>query len=246
MSSECSTSRQVEQSLDFCQARAVKREAERSVRRPVQERSRQRREALLDATARLLDSHGWDALTTNAVAREAGASVGALYEYFPHREALLAGLLARHGERLGAAVDEALAQAQGDLGRGADAVVTAFARVWASEPGYRAAWLGAQSSPVLAETGAAWSRAFTQRVAHALAPFLPHAKRRDVTIVASTAVHLVSGLLLAAMTGPPAHRSGLVRETQVALRAYLAARLPGGASATLAGLPPSPTPRRDR
>ena len=50
---------------------------------PKQARAHQRREAILDATAQLLDRVGFAATSTNAVAREVGASIGTVYEYFP-------------------------------------------------------------------------------------------------------------------------------------------------------------------
>lgn len=51
------------------------------------------------ATARILVRDGYDALTTNRVAQEAGASVGSLYQYFASKEALVAALLDQHVER---------------------------------------------------------------------------------------------------------------------------------------------------
>lgn len=62
-------------------------------KRPRQARSKLLVDSLLEATARILRADGWDALTTNRVAREAGVSVGSLYQYFPNKEALVAGLL---------------------------------------------------------------------------------------------------------------------------------------------------------
>jgi AcrR family transcriptional regulator len=62
-------------------------------KQPRQERSRALVGALLEATARILVQDGWDALTTNRVAREAGVSVGSLYQYFPGRDALVRALL---------------------------------------------------------------------------------------------------------------------------------------------------------
>jgi AcrR family transcriptional regulator len=58
-------------------------------RKPVQQRSRQRREQILQVTAKLLDRVGFDDLTTTLVAREMGISVGSLYHYFPHKQAIL-------------------------------------------------------------------------------------------------------------------------------------------------------------
>lgn len=48
---------------------------------------------LLDATARVLEADGWNALSTNRVAKVAGVGIGTLYRYFPNREALGRGLV---------------------------------------------------------------------------------------------------------------------------------------------------------
>jgi AcrR family transcriptional regulator len=58
-------------------------------RQPVQQRSRQRREEILKTTAALLERVGFDDLTTTLVAKELGISVGSLYHYFPHKQAIL-------------------------------------------------------------------------------------------------------------------------------------------------------------
>jgi len=47
-------------------------------------------EALIQATARILEQDGREALTTNRLAQVAGVSVGSLYQYFPNKESLLA------------------------------------------------------------------------------------------------------------------------------------------------------------
>lgn len=76
---------------------------------PQQGRSRATFDALLDATARILEDHGYEALTTNAVAERAGASIGTLYEYFPDRETLVALLVDREARRVLAALEASMA-----------------------------------------------------------------------------------------------------------------------------------------
>ncbi|MDP2271615.1 MAG: TetR/AcrR family transcriptional regulator [Archangium sp.] len=75
--------------------------ASRPRKAPTQERSRQLVEALMQATARILEREGWDALTTNRVASEAGVSVGSLYQYFPNRDALVSALVEGWAEDMG-------------------------------------------------------------------------------------------------------------------------------------------------
>jgi AcrR family transcriptional regulator len=64
--------------------------------------------AMLDATARLLEASGFAALTTNHVAERAGVSIGSLYEYFPDKETLVAELARR-------TIRELLAEVTGGL-----------------------------------------------------------------------------------------------------------------------------------
>ena len=67
-------------------------------RRPVQQRSQERYERILDACAGLLDEAGVNALTTKAVAQRAQVPIGTLYQFFAGKESLLAALAARNLE----------------------------------------------------------------------------------------------------------------------------------------------------
>ncbi|WP_339692938.1 helix-turn-helix domain-containing protein [Celeribacter baekdonensis] len=60
---------------------------------PRQARSKATVHAILEAAARILETQGVDAVTTNAVADRAGVSVGSLYQYFPSKEAIFAELI---------------------------------------------------------------------------------------------------------------------------------------------------------
>ncbi|MET0594594.1 MAG: TetR/AcrR family transcriptional regulator [Polyangiaceae bacterium] len=51
--------------------------------------------AILDATVRVLLTRGYEGCTTNLVAEIAGVGIGSLYEYFPHKEALVAAVVER-------------------------------------------------------------------------------------------------------------------------------------------------------
>lgn len=69
-------------------------------RRPKQRRSERRVERLLDAAAHLFAERGFERTTTNAVAEQAGVSIGTLYQYFPNKAALLQALNERSLVRL--------------------------------------------------------------------------------------------------------------------------------------------------
>lgn len=62
---------------------------------PRQDRSRRTKDSILDGAGKLFLEHGYDAVNTNAIAREAGLSIGSLYRYFPDKKAVLTALVER-------------------------------------------------------------------------------------------------------------------------------------------------------
>ena len=66
-------------------------------------------EAIYHATIQVLLKQGADRLTTVHVAQRAGVSVGTLYQYFPHKQALLFAVLERHMLLSAKAVEDACA-----------------------------------------------------------------------------------------------------------------------------------------
>ncbi len=65
---------------------------------PRQSRSSTLVDDILEAAARVLVEQGFEAMTTNMVAERAGVSVGSLYQYFPHKAALVAELIERRAD----------------------------------------------------------------------------------------------------------------------------------------------------
>ncbi len=61
-------------------------------RTPQQERGERRLKQLLEAAAEVMAEVGYDAATMTEIAERADASIGALYQYFPNKEALVLAL----------------------------------------------------------------------------------------------------------------------------------------------------------
>lgn len=78
----------------------LKKSALKARKKPTQERSRETVQAILQATARILVTEGYDGASTNRVAEAAGVSVGSLYQYFPNKASLVAALLDQHARQL--------------------------------------------------------------------------------------------------------------------------------------------------
>ena len=67
---------------------------------PVQQRSRDTFEALVEACTRLLPEQGYAGTTTNHIAERAGVGIASLYEYFPGKDAIVAQVAERLVERV--------------------------------------------------------------------------------------------------------------------------------------------------
>lgn len=76
-------------------------------KQPVQPRALATVEAILSAAAGILETEGPTRLTTNAVAAQAGVSIGSLYQYFPNKQALTAALIERSSGSLEKSVVQA-------------------------------------------------------------------------------------------------------------------------------------------
>jgi AcrR family transcriptional regulator len=91
--------------------RATRRTSGSSIgarKQPRQARSKQLVDAVLQAAAEVFAEHGYARANTNRIAERAGVSVGSLYQYFPNKDSLLAGLLAQHHADVARVVDGAL------------------------------------------------------------------------------------------------------------------------------------------
>jgi AcrR family transcriptional regulator len=105
-------------------------------KQPRQARSRATVTAILDATTRILDREGPDAATTTRVAEVAGISIGTLYQYFSHRDAILDALQDREFERAMELMQQVLAA--GAIGPGRDVarrVIEGLLKLYAAAPG---------------------------------------------------------------------------------------------------------------
>src|SRR5882757_7832081 len=110
-------------------------------RRPMQRRSVERFERMLDACAELLDEVGYDELTTSEVARRAGVPIGTLYQFFDGKLALTRALARRNLDVFLDRLHARFAAAQAPLATWADAasvVVAEFVAMKREFPGFAA------------------------------------------------------------------------------------------------------------
>jgi len=109
----------------------------RARKQPQQPRAKETVRAILEATARILDRESLDAATTTRIAEVAGVSIGSLYQYFSHRDAILEALQDREFERTITVMQAVFAD--GNLDQAPVETVTAalrgLAQLYAQSPG---------------------------------------------------------------------------------------------------------------
>jgi AcrR family transcriptional regulator len=74
-------------------------------RAPVQTRSQQTVQRVLDAASALLPRVSLEEITTTRIAAEAGLSIGALYRFFPDKQSIIDAIAVRHVEQFKAELE---------------------------------------------------------------------------------------------------------------------------------------------
>lgn len=96
-------------------------------RRPRQARATATLDAIFEATIQVLIAVGPNRLTTTRVAERAGVSVGTMYQYFPHKQALFYALNERYLDALAERVEGTCRAMQGaPIGQMVEALVATY------------------------------------------------------------------------------------------------------------------------
>jgi len=198
---------------------------------PRQARARATAEALVEAAARILETEGRAALTTNRIAERAGASVGSLYQYFSNREAIVAALAARERAALLAEV-RAAAAAGGAPRATLSAMLEAALRHQFARPRLALALEALEQEVDQREDAADLAQALEAEVlaaVRALAPAAPPEAARD-------ALALARGLIDAAARAGETDPAPLRPRLEAAVVGYLTwPRAPSAAADQTAG-----------
>jgi len=138
----------------------VEGEAAPPRRAPVQVRSQQTVQRVLDAASALLQRISLEEVTTTRIADEAGLSVGALYRFFPDKQSIIDAIAVRHVENFKSEVELRLVKLvvrdvagfrKFDPARVLDAVVDAYIVYLDAHPDFRTISFGRHISPATKE-----------------------------------------------------------------------------------------------
>ena len=199
-------------------------------KRPTQARGEARVQRILLAAAEVVEEVGYDAATTNMIARRARCSIGSLYQFFPNKASLLHALALQYTDEMRQLLGRVVTEVMGphtrpmDWREGVGQLVEAFARFHLGRAGFRAVWFGGLLSADLIASAIQCGRDIARGVEpllEALAPQLPPARR---LLIARGATELVGGLLILATErreDDPGWADRVVREAKRACVAYL-------------------------
>jgi AcrR family transcriptional regulator len=179
--------------------------------RPVQERARRKIDAILDATAFLLQKHGVEAVSTTAIAEQAGIPPATVYHYFDNRLAVFAALAKRIIADVDAGLTEVLVEQLMAPVPDWRAVLEGLFTAYAQAPGYVAVLGALRAEPALQEL----VHESNQRIADVLAGML--AQRTSLPLERSSRIAWIMSecaetVLQAALMADEAEAAALLDE----------------------------------
>ncbi len=126
-------------------------------RKPSQDRSRARRQAILDATVALLKRDGYDAVSVREIARTVGIPISSVYQYFPNKMSIGKSLANHYMAKLGAILVSGWQQVDKSGSREAlikrvlERIIDDYYQFYKSEPAMIALWSATQGVKELRE-----------------------------------------------------------------------------------------------
>jgi AcrR family transcriptional regulator len=193
-------------------------------RRPSQERSRDRVERILDATAALLGDTPVEKITTAAIAELAGVPIGSVYQYFPNKLAVLAELARRVMEQVDLKTASLIAEDFGVLpwDQAIDRAIDATMQGYAEQPGYAQLLLSIRPTPEFrAITDESNERVAAMLALHpALQAVIPADRIQLVTRAAIQAANSLQDWALS--EDDPELTNQIISEMKTLLKGYLA------------------------
>ncbi len=78
---------------DLSEIKSKKKKTKIQVKAPTQERSRHTVSTILEACSRILIHEGFFGVTTDKIAKEAGVSIGSLYQFFGNKESVVSAVI---------------------------------------------------------------------------------------------------------------------------------------------------------
>ena len=194
-------------------------------RQPVQARSRETVERILDAAAALIEEGGVNAVTTRAIAGRADITAPSLYRFFADREQVLDALIEQHLGRLSAFLAEAeTGWTPRSLPEFVERELGWYAAYFQANRNAARLWLDGRVSPTVRAEVLRYNRRTARRL-HGVAAAAGLAPPQTELLVFVMVVELGDRILDLAFRERRDPDPDMIRQGRIALTAYLAAAL---------------------
>ncbi|MDX8540981.1 TetR/AcrR family transcriptional regulator [Mesorhizobium abyssinicae] len=171
-------------------------------RRPKQERSRERIDAILSTTMRLIGEKGIDAVTMKEVGALAGGPIATVYHYFPNKSAILAMLYERFAEESRARFGAIIAGIRGvdEVTSAADRLLDDYYSRVAADPAIQDLQNAIQADKALQNLDIAETRQQAKMFCDHVGPMLEPERREAFGRVVFLVFQLAGGVVRLALT----------------------------------------------
>ncbi len=189
---------------------------------PRQERAEQRVAELLESAAAELTEVGYEAATMKAIAIRAGASIGAAYQYFPNKQALVSTLRQQYAiemEKRWARLEETTA------GRSVRERTDGFVDMMVLFLDEHPAYIAILDAPADSRRERKTRDQLRERLAQVFCARRPDISHQQASLVASIALQMIKSMNSLYAAARSQERTAIVMEYKLALAAYLGKRL---------------------
>ncbi|MFC4603298.1 TetR/AcrR family transcriptional regulator [Rhodococcus kronopolitis] len=190
-------------------------------KRPTQERSRRKFDALLASARELLTDVGFESFTCEEVAARADVPIGTLYQFFANKYVIVCELNRQDFADVRAELEQFNGEVPSlDWLRFLNRFVDHLAKLWTTDPSRREVWLAMQSTPSTRATGKIQEQGLAGQIALMLAPLTPRTERDRRSMMAEVLVHVVYSMLNFSVQDGQSHADA-VDELKRLMAAYL-------------------------
>lgn len=192
-------------------------------RQPQLPRGQRRVDAILRAAVAVFDAQGYEAATTNAIARRARASIGSLYQFFPNKEAILQAVVTRHRAEMADLFAHLMTAETLTLPTAVivDHAIDGAAEFIDTHVGFGRIFWHSPASPRLAAIAAQLDDEIITRVDAGFALRYPGLTARQRRLHAAVTVTMLKSLLALADSSPARERGLVLAEVKSVLAHYL-------------------------
>jgi AcrR family transcriptional regulator len=189
---------------------------------PQQDRGERRVAEVLEAAAAVIAEAGYEAATMTEMAERAGASIGALYQYFPNKEAIARALRQRYGDEMRARWTPLAAEgAKLSISELVDRIFDVMIDFMENRPAY----IPLLSAPRSYKRDPAPGIRLREHFAALFREKQPELTKEAAFRIANVALQVVKGMNPLYAEAKAAEREEIVREFKLLLTSYLSSRL---------------------